>query len=223
MAEEVPIGMGKREYEVIPSGYYDAQVTGVYNIGRIWDNYWGKHKATIKIKFELNHLNKQGKPCLYFQDYSATMNAKGHLRKLVHAIEGKELTDQEATKYRISSMLGKNCMVCISVEPVKSDPTRTRNRLTAVVPPRMPVYVSQQPLEVWDYRTSDPDDAPNWVWDAHMTSIDYKPPVKPRVPKPITPMAQEAAKATAPANQYAAQPAAPAAPAASEQPSWMTT
>lgn len=182
--EEAPIGFSTREYEVAPAGYYDAQIVGVYNVGRHFDNYYQKYKPILKFRFEINHKDSEGRPIIILNDYNATMGAKAGLRKLAAAIEGRDLTDAEAQTWGISNFAGKQVTMCLSVETRKTDPTKKFNKIMAVMPMRPPGYVSENGFETWDYRNSDPDLAPNWIWKAYTESQDFRPPAKPRTPRP---------------------------------------
>lgn len=209
--DESPIGYAPRERDVVPGGYYDAQIVGVYFVGRQFDNYYGKYDPKVKIKFEINAKNKHDKPVNILQDFTATMGVKANLRKLAHAIIGGDMTDDEAAKFRLSDFVGKHCSMALSVVPVQKEPGATRNKVTAFVPARQPLYMASVEPEIWDYRRSDPDDAPNWIWDTYAKSPDFKAPAKPRVPKPRGELAETVAAAQQPQQAWAppVQPAAP--------------
>lgn len=191
---EAPIGFGEREYEIIPAGYYDAQIVGVYNVGAHFDNYYQKYNTVIKVKYEINYKGKNDKKMVVLQDYNATMGAKAKLRAVAHACVGRDITDQEAAAWRLSDFVGKQVMLNLSVVPLKSDPSKTRNKVMAIIPARLPAYEAEAAKEFWDYRISDPDDAPNWIWDSYCESRDFKPPAKPRTPKPRTPLGESVAE-----------------------------
>lgn len=197
------IGFSSREYEVAPAGYYDAQIVGIYNVGRHFDNYYQKYKPTVKVKFEISCKDSEGRPICILEDYNATMGPKAALRKLAHSVAGRDLTDDEARQWGLKDFAGKHCLMGLSVVQLKSDPTRSRNKITGILPPKQPVYSSESTPEAWDYRFSHPDDCPNWIWDAYSRSQDYRPPAVPRKPRPMTPLGEAVA-------QGQTQPAAPA-------------
>jgi len=211
-----PIGFGDRKpRELPPAGWHECALTGIYNVGRQYDEYnsvktgqavW---KTIIKLKFESANKRPDGKNVLIYHEVTGSMDSRAHLRALVHQIEGKDLTDKEAAAYRLSSALGRPVMINIAHVPKKTNPSEMKMKINAIVPSISPHTPEQEP-EIWDWRGSDPDDAPDWVWDLYRKSKDFKEPAKPRVPKPRGEFAQAVVAASPSMGGYTNVPEASA-------------
>ena len=185
--EELVVGFGQRERELPPARVYSACITGIYNVGRQWNNFNKEWKPQLKIKFELDALNKNGKPFVVYQDYTASMDARANLRGLVHNLEGRDLTDVEASSYSVGKILGKCCQIQIG-HKLKQD--GLPKYVIKGIMPSEKEFTPAVPLEKWDFRTSSPDDAPDWVWEAYQRSKDFREPAQPRVARPRTELGQ---------------------------------
>jgi hypothetical protein len=185
--------MTPQERELVPAGVHKAVITGVYNIGRMFNSFQNEWKPIIKVKFELATLNKHGKPFVLYHEYTASMHAKANLRQTVHSLEGKELNDAEAQGYSLRNLLSKQCMLMITHK------AKTNGEMKYVIKNVLPsdgTIVSQVQPEIWSYteRTKDPQyhcKAPRWVWEAHMKSKDYIPPATPYVEPKRTELSQQ--------------------------------
>lgn len=194
MSEELVVGMGQRDRELPPAGVHTGCITGIYNIGRQWNNFNKEYKPIIKIKFELNVNNKQNKPFVVYQDYTASMDARANLRTLVHSLEGRDLNDTEAAAYSVGKILGR-CVLIQLTHKLKQDGRTYKYVLKNFMPTKDSFTPAVSP-EKWDFRTGDPNDAPDWVWDAYKESPDFREPKQPRVAKPRTELGQALAAAS---------------------------
>lgn len=187
---EQPIGFGDRKpRELPPAGWHECALVGIYNVGRQFDDYLAKEpgkdpwRTIIKLKFESSQTRPDGKPIFLYHDCTASMFSTANLRKVVHAIVGRDLTEQEAAAFKLSSIIGKPVSINVAHVPKKLSPGEFKSKLQAFVPAR-DFHTPVTATEVWDWRYSDPDDAPDWVWELFTKSKDYREPTKPRVPKP---------------------------------------
>ncbi len=187
MSMDYPIEQSSRERELPPSGMHKGAINGIYNIGRIYDQFNDKWRPIVKIKFELATLNKYGKPIVLYNDYTASMHAKSGLRQLAHTLEGRDFTDTEAAAYSLKQFLGKSCQVQITHRPKANNPQVIKYKINAVIPSQEPYVPTLEP-ELWDYRMRDRDPsyhckAPRWIWESHMRSKDFiQPPTPYREP-----------------------------------------
>lgn len=183
MSFEYPIEQSSRERELPPSGMHTGAITGVYNIGRLYDQWNDKWRPVIKVKFELATLNKYGKPIVLYNDYTASMHAKAGLRQLAQSLEGKDFSDAEAAGYSLKTFLGKACQLQITHRPKANNPQVMKYKINAIIPSQEPYVPSLEP-ELWDYRMRDRDPsyhckAPRWIWESHMKSKDFIQPATP--------------------------------------------
>lgn len=202
--DEKPIGYGERKpRELVPSGWHEVAIIGVYNVGRLYNNFTATRypdkdpwQASLKLKMESSRKRADGKPIFIYFDALPSMHAKAWLRKVAEAVVGRDLTESEAASFKLSDMVGKPLSVYVSHAPKKTRPDEIADKVTNFAPSR-DFYKPENEPELWDWRRSDPDDAPNWVWDLYVKSKDYKEPAKPRVPKPKTDLAKAAVAANA--------------------------
>lgn len=190
--EELVIGMGVYDRELPPAKLHRGCITGIYNIGRQFNSFYQTWNGSLKFKFELDTLTSQGKPFVIYQDYTASMGAKANLRKLVHSIEGRDLSEVEAAAYSVGNILGRSVFIQ-TTQKAKADGSLKYSIINIM--PCDTVLTPAVTPEKWDYRTSSPNDAPNWIWSEYEKSKDFKTPPVPRVPKPKTGLGEAVAKA----------------------------
>lgn len=211
MSFDYPIEQSTRERELPPSGMHSGVITGIYNIGRVYDQWNDKWKPVVKIKFELTTINKFGNPIVLYNDYTASMHAKAGLRQLAQSLEGKDFTESEAAGYSLKNFLGKSCQIQITHKPKANNPQVMKYKINAIIPAISPVIPVHEP-EMWDYRMRDRDPsyhckAPRWIWESHMKSKDFIQPVTPYVEPIKTGLGQ--AVQQPPVQQYAQPPVQP--------------
>jgi hypothetical protein len=207
---DYPIEQSSRERELPPSGMHKGVITGIYNIGRIYDQYNDKFRPIVKIKFELATLNKFGKPIVLYNDYTASMHAKSGLRQLAHSLEGRDFTEPEAAAYSLKNFLGKSCQIQLIHKPKMNNPQVMKYKINAIIPAVDQVQPTHEP-EIWDYRMRDRDPsyhckAPRWIWESHMKSKDFIQPPTPYV-EPVKTSLGQAVQQPVPQQQF--QPAQP--------------
>jgi hypothetical protein len=120
MALTAPIG-GQSNRQIAPEGSYPARCYQIIDLGTTEQggNYPGK-KRKVQFLFELpTELavfdEDKGKQPYYVRSiYTLSMNEKALLRRDISAWMGKKITDEQAKKLDIFTLLGKTCMVNIA-------------------------------------------------------------------------------------------------------------
>jgi hypothetical protein len=120
MALTAPIG-GSSNRQIAPEGSYPARCYQIIDLGTTEQggNYPGK-KRKVQFLFELpTELavfdEDKGKQPYYVRSiYTLSMNEKALLRRDISAWMGKKITDDQAKKLDIFTLLGKTCMVNIA-------------------------------------------------------------------------------------------------------------
>ena len=101
---------------------YIARVVKFILIGTVIEkNFKGIDEAMTKVRitFELPdclHVFKEGeaaKPLVHEQDYTLSMFKKSNLRKLVQAVIGVDLTDEEADGFDTEKILNGTCLISL--------------------------------------------------------------------------------------------------------------
>lgn len=116
-----PIG-GDSNYsnKIAPVGMHLARIYQIIDLGTTEQTgQFGGKKRKVQILFELPLETavfdpEKGEQPYYARNmYTLSMHEKSTLRKDVHSIEGKTLTEDEAKKYNVFSLIGRECMVNI--------------------------------------------------------------------------------------------------------------
>lgn len=101
-----------------PEGSHVARTYSLVELGTI-PGYQEKLQHKIRLSFELpNELHefKEGegeKPFSISQEYTLSVNEKANLRKLLHSVVGKSLSDSEAEAYNLEDLVGKPLVVTV--------------------------------------------------------------------------------------------------------------
>jgi hypothetical protein len=116
-----PIG-GDSNYtnKIAPVGMHLARIYQIIDLGTTEQTgQFGGKKRKVQVLFELPLETavfdpEKGEQPFYARNmYTLSMHEKSTLRKDVHSIEGKTLTEDEAKKYNVFSLIGRECMVNI--------------------------------------------------------------------------------------------------------------
>lgn len=103
--------------QTVPAGTHVARCYQIIHIGTIVDTYQGEEKLVNKVRivFELPletaDFGKGEQPFSIGRDFTLSMHEKSGLRAFVQGWLGKAMTDAEANKFDIATLLGKECML----------------------------------------------------------------------------------------------------------------
>jgi hypothetical protein len=119
------------DFAGLASGTYAAVCDIVADLGlQPGSGMYPEPKQQVYIRFEIPservEYQKDGKrvegPAVIGNTYTASMNEKANLRKILQAWRGKVFSDEEAEAFDISAILGKACLLTV-VENQKGDKT----------------------------------------------------------------------------------------------------
>jgi hypothetical protein len=120
-----PIG-GNSNYsnKIAPVGMHLARIYQIIDLGTTEQTgQFGGKKRKVQILFELPLETavfdpEKGEQPYYSRNmYTLSMHEKSTLRKDVHSMLGKQLTDAEAKTFNIFNLIGRECMVNIIHRP----------------------------------------------------------------------------------------------------------
>ena len=103
--------------QTVPAGTHVARCYQIIHIGTIVDTYQGEEKLVNKVRivFELPletaDFGKGEQPFSIGRDFTLSMHEKSGLRAFVQGWLGKAMSDAEANKFDIATLLGKECML----------------------------------------------------------------------------------------------------------------
>jgi hypothetical protein len=105
--------------QTVPAGTHVARCYQIIHIGTIVDTYQGEEKLVNKVRlvFELPletaDFGKGEQPFSIGRDFTLSMHEKSGLRAFVQSWLGKAMSDGEANRFDIGTLLGKEAMVSV--------------------------------------------------------------------------------------------------------------
>lgn len=157
-----PIG-GDSNYsnKIAPVGMHLARIYQIIDLGTTEQTgQFGGKKRKVQILFELPLETavfdpEKGEQPYYARNmYTLSMHEKSTLRKDVHSMLGKQLTDAEAKTFNIFNLIGRECMVNIIHRP-SGDKTYANIQTITPVPKGMVCPPAVNPPLV--FSTQQPD------------------------------------------------------------------
>lgn len=109
-------------FKPIEAGTYLARCFQMIHIGTITEDFKGEKKTQNKVRItwelptELKEF-KQGegeKPIVLSKEFSLSMHEKANLRAYLKSWRGKDFTEEEATAFDVTKLLGVPCMISVS-------------------------------------------------------------------------------------------------------------
>ena len=103
--------------QTVPAGTHVARCYQIIHIGTILDTYQGEEKLVNKVRlvFELPletaDFGKGEQPFSIGRDFTLSMHEKSGLRAFVQGWLGKSMSDGEANKFDIATLLGREGML----------------------------------------------------------------------------------------------------------------
>ena len=121
------------EFAKVEPGTYMARCFSMIEIGHIDTEFNGEKKKAHKVMLtwelpeELAVFNEEKgpEPFSVSKTYTLSMHEKSTLRKDLESWRGKGFTELEAAKFDITKLLGVPCLLTITHQPGKTDPTKT--------------------------------------------------------------------------------------------------
>ena len=121
---------GGMNYEPVPSGLYPARCYSMIEIGTVTSQWEGETKSAKKVRltFELPTETKVFReengeqPYSISREFTLSMHEKAGLRKFLEGWRGKAFTEEEAKRFDITVLIGKEAMINV-VHTVKDGKT----------------------------------------------------------------------------------------------------
>ena len=130
------------DYQQVTPGTYLARCYRMIELGTLKEEFNGKVKNVqkVQITWELPtekavfDSEKGEEPFAVNKTYTLSMHEKANLRKDLESWRGKGFTEEEATRFDLTQLLGKPCLLSIINQPGKSDPSRTYTVISSISP-----------------------------------------------------------------------------------------
>lgn len=129
----IPTTGGKSE--PIPSGTHQATCYGVVSVGTLPNELYAP-KPKVLIFFELPHERAdfgevKNAPRTISKRYTLSFHKKSGLRADIQSWKGKQMSDDELTKFDLVQLIGSNCLINIQ-HVIKGD--KTYGNIAAISP-----------------------------------------------------------------------------------------
>lgn len=173
--------------ELIQAGNYMARCYQMLEIGTTTETIEGKtvRLKKIRIGWELPTETKEfkegegQKPYVINEEYTLSMNEKATLRKMLASWRGKDFTEEEATRFNVTKLLGVACQLNIIHKPSKKDPSRVYEKIATVSPLMKGIECPAQINKTMVLSYSEFDSAlfeslPDFIKDKIRSSEEYK-------------------------------------------------
>jgi hypothetical protein len=105
--------------QTVPAGTHVARCYQIIHIGTVPDTFQGEDRLVDKVRlvFELPletaDFGKGEQPFSIGRDFTLSMHEKSGLRAFVQSWLGKAMSDSDASKFDIGTLLGKEAMVSV--------------------------------------------------------------------------------------------------------------
>jgi hypothetical protein len=155
---------GGKEYAKAPAGNHRAVCIGVYDVGTQESPEYGP-KRKVLIQWELSdEPMEDGRPFSVSRQYTLSLHEKSTLRPLVGAWRGRPLTDAEAARFDVASLLGKACLVGVA-HGERNGKTFAEVTTVGSLPKGMSPPVPANPLRTYSLEDGDeyPEGMPEWI------------------------------------------------------------
>jgi hypothetical protein len=109
-----------QSFEPAPAGMHQAVCVDVVDLGVLDETWQGKTKRQHKVNlaWQIAELRDDGKPFLVFKRYTLSLHEKAGLRKDLESWRGKKFTRDEEMGFDLETVLGANCLLNITHNPV---------------------------------------------------------------------------------------------------------
>jgi hypothetical protein len=172
-------------YTPIDAGTYVARCYSMIYMGTISDEYQGQKKDLKKVRItwelptELKVFKEENgeQPQIISKEFTLSMNEKATLKKFLQSWRGKAFSDQEASNFDITKLLGKPCMISIIHKESKNGKTYAEISSVTTLPKGMvcPDQVNQNfEFNVLSYEEDTFNQLPDFIKDKIKTSKEYQ-------------------------------------------------
>lgn len=168
----LPIGGSNKEFKRAPAGTHVAICNLIADLGlQPGSGEYPDPKQQVYFRFEIPAervtYEKDGKevegPQTIGRPYTASLGSKANLRKAIEGWIGKKLTDDEARKFDIHTLLARPCMLSI-VENERDGKTYANIASISGLPKGFPAPKLENKAILYDNNTgSGFDDLPKWL------------------------------------------------------------
>lgn len=122
---------GSPKIELVPEGTYVGRCVQIIDLGTQPNEKYGNSSQKVMIRWELpqeTYTDSEGAdvPRLINGTYTASLNEKANLRKMLEGWRSKKFTDEELEEFNLGKLIGLPCMLTV-VHAVASNGNKYAN------------------------------------------------------------------------------------------------
>jgi hypothetical protein len=158
---------GSGTFQIATEGVVRGVCADVIDLG-IRPGFEGKPTPKVALVFQIDELDKEGKPLQVQQWFTLSMNEKANLRKFLESWRGKKFEMGEAAQFDLLSLVGKGALLTL----VHGRPNAA-GKVYANIQTLSPMMRGMEPLQISDYVRREPKDqqANGSMGSAHLRTL----------------------------------------------------
>ena len=177
--------------ETVPSGVHRAICYSMVHIGIIKESYLGEEKEIDKVRItwelpdEVRVFKEENgpQPMIVSKEFTLSMHEKATLKKTLEQWRGKTFTKEEASKFDITTLVGKPCQ--LNIVHKTSATGNVYADISGVMPLGKGTAVPEQTNHsfIFDYDPFDQsklDTLPKFLQEKIMSSVQYRNAMEPK-------------------------------------------
>ena len=183
-------------YSPIPAGNYVARCYSMIDLGTREEEILGQKKIVHKVRVtfelptELKVFNpeKGEQPCVISKEFTLSMNEKANLRAFLTSWRGKAFTEEEASAFDVTKLLGVPCLLNVIHKQGRKDPSKVFDEIASATPIPKGMVCPPQVNPTFEFSINEFDQAkfesmPNFLQEKIKGSDEYKALTKPAAPQ----------------------------------------
>ena len=105
----------EERFPTAPEGTFAAVCVDEIDLGKVKTSFNGEERERnmVRILWQIDEEDKDGKPFMVRQDYTASLDEKAKLRKHLQAWRGRAVTPAELVGFDMENVVGSGCMISI--------------------------------------------------------------------------------------------------------------
>ena len=105
----------EEKFPTAPEGSFAAICVDEIDMGKVTSEWNGekRDRHMVRLVWQINEEDDDGKLFLVKQDYTASLDEKAKLRKLLQSWRGRAFTALELAGFDLETIIGSGCMVTI--------------------------------------------------------------------------------------------------------------
>jgi hypothetical protein len=140
-----------------------------------------KIRITFELPTELKVFNpeKGEQPCVISKEFTLSMNEKANLRAFLTSWRGKAFTEEEASAFDVTKLLGVPCLLNVIHKQGRKDPTKVFDEIASATPMPKGMVCPPQVNPTFEFSHSEWDwekfnGLPNFLQEKIKQSEEYK-------------------------------------------------